>query len=774
MIPPRFAFAFGACCFLCPAFDAAPTLASDPLENLSVIFRTFETDQVTLAPDGAHVAYTEHLGDKLFIAIRDLKTNKLVRIPIGVDHVEDYSGAREKKPASVSTLRWATADRLVFNLNEQNVWSLRADGTDPRALGDVNRYAGDALPPIHDPDSGDFAGAVWARSALEEFERVNQPVYVAAIPRGEPYVYVQALMKERGLVRYDDIDYDSVSSRSAAQSFQVVESNGSGTPRVVMRVNAENGDEEEWGQAPDSDYLLCDQQGRPRLAHAAFNIHNERQVARQFLYAPAKGGTWKPLDKLVKDEAAATFVDVGRRAFADRSIPIAFDYDSNVMYFASNAGRDAYGIFGLDTKTWQRTSVAIEVPGLDLIDPETAVSGELDSLVFDGWKRRLVGVRYVARERGTKWLDGMLAAVQKRLDEVDRAKHWEIVEWDKDRETFLVLGTSKAEPGVYCLYRPKEGVVTELKSRAPWLGQAGRNPGTSFGFTTPAGVSLTGYITAPLHPLLKRPPLVVLCHDGPWSRDLPAYESEAQALAYLGFIVLQVNYRGSMGFGRKHLEALRAGFDTVAIDDIVAALDGVVPKAVDRRLVAIMGRGYGGYLALRALQLHPDRFRCAVAIDAPTDLAVWVNELAGTYVGERRRAYFGDDAKKLRAASPAAHADLLKNPVMIVQADANSALGGRALGRTAEKENPDSVFLPLNGNEAAPLPLAKAALFEKISGFLNANIYNYAVKIGAMQVVQEPSKPTMPKPELPKPEVTAPAPILAPPPSFTPPPPLKP
>jgi pimeloyl-ACP methyl ester carboxylesterase len=116
---------------------------------------------------------------------------------------------------------------------------------------------------------------------------------------------------------------------------------------------------------------------------------------------------------------------------------------------------------------------------------------------------------------------------------------------------------------------------------------------------------------------VAKPPLVVWFHDGPGQRVLPGFQSDVQALATMGFAVMQFNYRGSAGFGRRHLNAIRDGFDRVPLEDALAAIEYLAQHhAVDPRSVASVGDGFGGYLALRALQLHPGNFRCAVAINA--------------------------------------------------------------------------------------------------------------------------------------------------------------
>lgn len=730
------------------------------MEQIASIFEPFDTDAITLSPDGNRVAYTRHEGNQLLLVLRDLGPNTVRRIPLAVDRAPELSGQREKTPASVTLLRWATNDRVVFNLNGRNVWSIGADGNKPVLLGDVRLFANE--PNLPDPGIG-ISNTVEAPSALAAMASQNIPIHVITMPRGDRFVYIEAPMQSRGVAHYVETDPET------GVAMNRKERTPGGTPRVEFRVDAVNGKAEEWAEVPQAEFMLCDQQGYPRLIYTSDNVDNARSLTRVFKYSgPSTKGKWENLDRLVAGPFANAFVRRPSGILQPHAIPLAFDFDPKVLYFASNVGRDSFGIYALDTTTWQETPLKIETPSLDMVDPG-ADSGASGALVFDGWQKKLVGIRYTAREPGTRWLDPELVSVQRDLEASDRSRQWEILEWSRDRDAYLVQATSQSEPGVFCVYRPAEHELAELTSRAPRLGVPARNPGSSFAFKTKSGVNLTGYLTLPQSPILKHPPLVVLCHDGPWTRDLPGYDREAQSLAIMGFIVLQVNYRGSAGFGRAYLDALREGPDSVAIDDIMAALDAIVPQDVDRRLIAIMGHGYGGYLALRAVQLHPERFRCAIAWDAPTDLAGWVNRAAGTFAGDERLEFFGSDLARLHAISPVAHPDQVKNPVMIIEGDAVSENGGRAFAHAVERTNPDVVFLPLSANAAAPRPQARAELFGKIHDFLNAYIYNYAVKIGALQVVGDrappPLKPAAPvvKPDapLPRPELPRPDPVPA-------------
>jgi dipeptidyl aminopeptidase/acylaminoacyl peptidase len=769
---------------------ANPLPAQSRAEELALIFRPFETDQVTLSPDGRHLAYTERSGENLDLVIRDLDANKLVRVPVGEARALELSGAKEKTPARLTFLQWATTERLVFNLNDRNIWSIKADGSGAKRLADPTEFA---PPPefVGPLPTGEFAATAGAdapgipRPILDTLQPVDQPVRVITLPRGDKYVFVEAQMRDRG----HDLRPQSTNTGGGGSSFGY-SANSNGNPRGVLRVDVNNGRIKDWGEAETrADYLLADQQGRPRVSRVSAGL---RALESQFTYLDAKGGKWQPLDRLPAAAGLIFQFDPKLRLGA-RSVPLAFDYDPNVLYFASNVGRDTYGIYALDLKNQRRTDVAVETPSADFIDPTAA---HPSPLVFDQARRSLVGVRYTGAERATAWLDPELAEVQDTLKRALPGRTAEILEWDDARTRYLAFASSHSDPGTYYLFHREDNRLDEIMARAPWLPDFARNRSISFGFVSPQGVPLTGYLTLPQRPRLKRAPLVALCHDGPWSRDLPGYNRWVQALASMGFAVVQVNYRGSTGFGQKHLHALREGPDTVALADITAAVDWVLKSnTVHPKLIALMGEGYGGYLALRGLQLHPDKFRCAVAVNAPTDLAAWVNPATEAEAGlglavsapsehaflpsggeslerrsnsmernptlspdddprnvgvlgrdaphgriftaELRQAFFGSDLARLRKISPINQPELVRNPIMVIQSDRAATFGGRPFAEAVERNRITAVFLGLSQDEAADLPLARAALFQQVEGFLNEHIYNYSVKLGETVILPE-------------------------------------
>jgi dipeptidyl aminopeptidase/acylaminoacyl peptidase len=188
------------------------------------------------------------------------------------------------------------------------------------------------------------------------------------------------------------------------------------------------------------------------------------------------------------------------------------------------------------------------------------------------------------------------------------------------------------------------------------------------------GVRLHGYLTRP--PGFRAPgPMVLLVHGGHWARDYWRYDRVAQFLANRGYAVLQVNYRGSTGYGRAFRELAIGQYAGAMHDDLVDAVTWAVRQGVaDARRVAIYGASYGGYAALVGMTFTPDVFACGVAVVAISNLvtfyetvpAYWklsVMPLFHRYVGDPTVA---DDRRRLEAKSPLFKADQVQRPLLVI------------------------------------------------------------------------------------------------------------
>lgn len=506
--------------------------------------------------------------------------------------------------------------------------------------------------------------------------------------------------------------------------------------------------------------MIYDRQGRPRLLYT----QDTGGGARKWLLFETGRPIFDPnipprdLDFNLGQPKSHEFEINPNNFFEERSYPLAFDYDPDVLYYASNVGRDTFGIYSLNLKTKERKTVAApESLPFDLapLEPDYDAS----NLVFDDRARRLVGIRFNALRPSTLWLDPELAAAQQAFADSFRQHNVEILNWSDDRQHFLLRMSSAEDPGAYMIYHRADNSVDVALLRAPWLKDATIHASTAIAFQTPAGTKLTGWMTLPTTPKLTPPPLLIYCQGGLWDGDTPAFSREAQILADLGIAVMRVDYRGSAGHGRAHLNALLEGIDSVPLDDILASIDWISARyKIDRARTVIMGEGFGGYLALRALQLHTDLFRCAISLNAPTNLTAWASWKPITIPhalyrgGDAETATTIDFTSLVRGAlvkkakkSPNPPSNKTENKALLVIESSGSedttpwaslfaSLGLGAKGAAVEHLGLDGPFV---GGSLA----TRTKVFTRIEEFLNFNLYDFSSSIGELKVLEDKPAP---------------------------------
>jgi len=189
------------------------------------------------------------------------------------------------------------------------------------------------------------------------------------------------------------------------------------------------------------------------------------------------------------------------------------------------------------------------------------------------------------------------------------------------------------------------------------------------------GLSMNSYLTLPNGLAPKNLPMVLFVHGGPWARDGWGYNSTAQWLANRGYAVLQPNYRGSTGYGKKYLNASFKQWGLKMHDDLVDAVDWAVKQGfADPKKVAVFGGSYGGYAALAAATYTPEKFACNVDIVGPSNLktliasipAYW-KPLRATFDVRMGNVDDPKDADLIRNASPLFKADKIVRPLLIGQ-----------------------------------------------------------------------------------------------------------
>lgn len=250
-----------------------------------------------------------------------------------------------------------------------------------------------------------------------------------------------------------------------------------------------------------------------------------------------------------------------------------------------------------------------------------------------------------------------------------------IVNRDTADKTWLVAYTSDVAGDRYYLWdrTKKQGsllLVTRPKLESLTLART-----EPVLFDARDGLKLRGYLTLPVGIPAKRLPMVLLVHGGPWSRDIWEFDPEVQWFANRGYAVLQVNFRGSTGYGKTFLNAGNKQWGLKMHNDLIDSVDWASSTGlVDSKKVAIYGTSYGGYSALAGLAFTPKVFACAVDIVGPSNLKTLIAAIPAYWKPTRakldvRMGNVDDpnDAELLKNASPLFMANQIVKPLLIGQ-----------------------------------------------------------------------------------------------------------
>ena len=375
--------------------------------------------------------------------------------------------------------------------------------------------------------------------------------------------------------------------------------------------------------------------------------------------APLPDGSF---DVLVRDSGEGEFRHLLSVPAEDATSTdvVSFSGDGRSVLMISAAGSDTGRLTRVDLATGESTVLAE--------DPEADVSGVLlhpdtrDPLIVMVLKDRMT---YTV-------LDPSVADDLKAV----RALHPgdpTFSDRDEADTTWLIAFTVDAGSVTYFMYDRVTKTGRLLFSARPALDGYELAPMEPFSFTARDGLLIHGYVTFP--PGLGRTglPAVVDVHGGPQVRDTWGYNPEAQWFANRGYLCIQVNYRGSTGYGKAFIAAGDREWGGKMHDDLIDAVGHAVGQGwADKSKVAIYGGSYGGYAALVGAAFTPDVFCCAVDIVGPSNLKTlletippyWAPMIAQLY---RRVGNPETDAEFLWSRSPLSRAHDIRIPLLIAQ-----------------------------------------------------------------------------------------------------------
>jgi dipeptidyl aminopeptidase/acylaminoacyl peptidase len=421
---------------------------------------------------------------------------------------------------------------------------------------------------------------------------------------------------------------------------------------------------------------------------------------------PAKGK--KPFELTIPSDDALTTGVVG------------LDKAATTLYLTDSRGRDTGALFTLDLKTGKQKLVA-EDPRVDLgdvmVQPQEltleAVKIDYDKPTWKILDKKIQGD-----------FDALAKVAEGELDVVSRTL---------DDKTWIVVFHSDVKPASYYRWDRKAKKATFLFDARSDLAKYTLAHVTPEIIKSRDGLDLVSYLTLP--PGAKGPlPMVLFVHGGPWARDEWGFDGLAQFFASRGYAVLQVNYRGSTGFGKKFVNAGNREWGAKMHDDLIDAVGWAVAQGIaPKDQICIAGGSYGGYATLVGVSMTPDVFRCGVDLVGPSNLLTFVKTIPPYWAPaiallKQRLGDWEDpeQAKMLAARSPVTHADDIKVPLLIGQGAndprVNQAESDQIVKAMQTKHIPVSYLLFPDEGHGFHRPENNLAFFAIAEAFLSAHL----------------------------------------------------
>ena len=366
---------------------------------------------------------------------------------------------------------------------------------------------------------------------------------------------------------------------------------------------------------------------------------------------------------LYREDESKPFRPVLTNNFKTTLTPIAFSDDRpHIIYAISNANRDKNALVELDCSTGKESKVLFANDSLNVVDAQYSTSKKkVGFVVCETWKNK----KY--------YLDDTVKRLYQRLEELLPQTESRIIDRDKEENLYLVRTYTEKNPGSYYLYTAKTGSLKKLSDVNPAIREEDMSEVKPISYTSRDGLTINGYLTLPKGKSASQLPLVVVPHNGLFNRSSWGFNAEVQFLASRGFAVLQVNYRGSSGYGKAFAAAGLKEWGGKINDDIEDGVRWLVKQqTVNPKRVGIYGTGFAGYLALNSLYSNPGVYRCAAANSGIINLFSYLKTIPPYMKSNLQMIYemIGNpitEVEGMRAASPVFHADKIQVPVLIAQ-----------------------------------------------------------------------------------------------------------
>lgn len=365
---------------------------------------------------------------------------------------------------------------------------------------------------------------------------------------------------------------------------------------------------------------------------------------------------------LYRDTEEQPFKPVLTTSFKEAMSPYLFTFDDKMLYCASNLGRDKTALVIFDPAEGKEKEVLFETPEADI-----------DGVDYSRKDKKLLSVSWTTDKQKEHFFDAGAEAMYKAIQ--DKLPGYQLVTTSENKaeDKFMIGAYSDRSRGTYYEYDKATGNLTKLADLSPWLKEDELCEMKPITYQSRDSLTIHGYLTLPKGYEPKNLPVVINPHGGPWARDNWGFNPEVQYLANNGYAVLQMNYRGSTGYGKKFWELSFKEWGRTMQNDISDGVKWLEDQGIaDPKRVAIYGGSYGGYATLAGLTLTPDLYAAGVDYVGVSNMFTFMKTIPPYWKPMLDMFYemVGNpktDSLMLAEVSPVYHVDRIKAPLFVAQ-----------------------------------------------------------------------------------------------------------
>jgi dipeptidyl aminopeptidase/acylaminoacyl peptidase len=386
---------------------------------------------------------------------------------------------------------------------------------------------------------------------------------------------------------------------------------------------------------------MTDHDGKLRLATTIDGVNTG------ILYRKTEESEWK---------------EIASYDFKEGASPLLFTFDNNSLFVTSNVGRDKNALFEYDLETGKEGKLLFEHTEVDV-----------NYLMHSKKRKVLTGAYYVTDKRHFHFFDEFRKKIQDFMDLNFPEYENGVTSFDKHEKKCVFYSGSDRTYGTYYYLDLEKWEYEKLFDLAPWLNENELAEVKPIKYRSRDGLTINGYLTLPKGKEHKNLPVVINPHGGPWARDQWGFNPEIQFLVNRGYAVLQMNFRGSTGYGKKFWEASFKHWGLTMQEDITDSVNWIIEEGIaDPKKIAIYGGSYGGYATLMGIVKDPDLYAAAIDYVGVSNMFTFLETIPPYWEQARQMFYemIGDpvnDAEQFKITSPALNSEKIKTPLLVVQ-----------------------------------------------------------------------------------------------------------